>query len=59
MSTPITVEQLLEIVEASMKKLEVCVPSRDFYRRKDEWTDETIMYVCADTMREKLKELQE
>jgi len=54
--TPLSREALIEMIQAATRKLTVCVPSQDFYRRADDWTDETIKYVDPDALIELLKE---
>lgn len=46
----IDLETLIEQVDAAKRKLDVCVPCTDYYRRRDDWSETTIEYVDADTL---------
>ena len=54
--TPLTCEGLIEMIEAATRKMDDCTPSRDFYRRTGDWTEETISYVDPDALIQLLKE---
>lgn len=43
----IDLEKLIEQVEAATRKLDICVPCTDYYRRREDWSETTIEYVDA------------
>lgn len=42
----LTKELLAQLVRDSTETIKVCVPSIDYYRRSEDWTDEFLDYVC-------------
>lgn len=54
--TPLTCEKLIEMIEQATRTMTVCTPSQDFYRRSEDWTEETIKYVDPEILIGLLKE---
>lgn len=47
---------LVDAIEQATVGMAVCVPSGDFYRRPEDWTNDWITFVNPDTLLSVLKE---
>jgi phosphatidylserine/phosphatidylglycerophosphate/cardiolipin synthase-like enzyme len=47
---PVSMEQLVEAIESATREITVCTPSRDYYRRDGDWSQETYRLVDADAL---------
>jgi hypothetical protein len=41
----ISLDTLIDAIETATRSMTICVPSREFYRDRDAWTEETLNYV--------------
>jgi hypothetical protein len=57
-SRAVSLQELVEAVDAATRTITVCVPSTDYYRSSDAWTEETLTFVDAGHLLELLKELR-
>ncbi len=57
MSTPLTAEELLELIASSTRKITVCTPSREWERRGGDWVEEEIEYIAPDKLEYELQRL--
>lgn len=55
MSTPITAEQLIDLIAAASITRDVCVRSTDWDRRGGDWTEERIVYIDPNDLIQALK----
>lgn len=44
-SHAILLDTLIDAIEAATRSMSICVPSREFYRGREDWTEETLNYV--------------
>lgn len=48
--------RLAEMVEQCTEKVKVCAPSSDYYRRSDEWSEETMYVINAHHLQQLLND---
>lgn len=44
------IEDLIDCINLSRVSVKVCVPSQDYYARRDDWIEDTIQYIDPDTL---------
>jgi hypothetical protein len=52
----IDANKLADMIEDATRKIEVCVPSRDYYARGNDWERDEIRYIDADRLVELLRD---
>lgn len=55
MTTPITTETLIGMIEEATEELEICTPSPNYYARRYDWRHSTIRFVNADILKRLLE----
>ena len=43
-------KELIEMINNSMDDIEVCVPSDDYYARRDDWSKRTITFIRPESL---------